>query len=243
MLGMRHQVSRMIEFRMSKRPIWYHDFADLGFPTRVIDSSYAQAQALKVGPFARQFSRAMAGRADSELSSIQGLELFCADAYFSQYAILNGIGRMVGIDLDIESPEKRGGVLLQAEAASAALGTADRFAAVRGDVLKFDGHFDFCINYGGLYHLLDPASLLRRCRERIRGPMLLQTVVSLSDTSDEYFESPAPGWTWGCRFSEGYLRSMLDESGWEVEAWESGVAEYNRGMSDRGVVFALCRPK
>lgn len=99
----------MTKFRMSKRPIWYHDFADLGFPTRVIDSSYAQAQALKVGPFVRQFSRAMAGRADSELSSIQGLELFCADAYFSQYAILNGIGRMVGIDLDIESPEKRGG--------------------------------------------------------------------------------------------------------------------------------------
>ena len=243
MFGMHRRGSWIARYRMPTRPVWYHDFADLGFPTRVIDPSYAQAQALKIGPFVRQFNRAITGRGQSGLSSMQGLELFCADSYFSQYAIASGIGRMVGIDLDRKSPEKRKGVLLQAETASAALGTTGRFTAIRGDVLKFDGDFDFCINYGGLYHLSDPASLLRRCRERIRGPMLVQTVVSLSDTSDEYFESPAPGWTWGCRFSETHLRTMLDSSGWEVEDWESGIAEYNQGMSDRGVVFALCYPK
>lgn len=229
--------------RVLKKPIWYHDFSALGLSTTVIDDSYARAQSVKVPAFVRHFERTFSRFSERDLGAMRGVELFCADAYFSQFALKRGVGQMIGIDLDAESPENRSGVLSQAQIAAAALGTTNRFNVIRGDVREFEGRFDFCVNYGGIYHLLDPLGLLRRCRTQVNGPMLLQTIVSLANTSDDYFESPAPGWTWGSRFSEGYLMTMLDQSGWDVEDVESEVADYNKRPADRGIVFALCRPK
>ncbi len=58
----------------------------------------------------------------------------------------------------------------------------------------------------------------------------------------DYFESPAPGWTWRCRFSYDYLLSMVGRCGWRIEQAESNVLIANDRREDRGSAYLLCTP-
>jgi hypothetical protein len=68
-------------------------------------------------------------------------------------------------------------------------------------------------------------------------------VVTLATDEERYFESPAPGWTWGCRFTSAGLKRMLRDSGFEIlHAYENELFG-NERREDRGSVYALCRPE
>lgn len=237
------QISRARRHFLSARnPVWYHDFSKLGLSTRQIDGTYISAQELKTPQLEEMARRAFLNFTPEALEDLHGIELFCADAYFSQLLLASGVGRMTAVDAADGSPEQRHGVLEQAAFVARRLGNENRLRLVKGNVLELRGEYDFAVNFGGLYHLEDPLSFLRSLRSTVAGPMFLQTIVSLRDIDPEYFESPAPGWSWGSRFSEMRLAAMLQDAGWEIKYWSFTLAAYNERLEDRGCVFALCVP-
>ncbi len=66
-------------------------------------------------------------------------------------------------------------------------------------------------------------------------------MVSLERQEPDYFETPAPGWRHGCRFSHGRLTSWLDECGWEVVDQMQNELPGNRLRRDRGSSYFICR--
>ena len=71
---------------------------------------------------------------------------------------------------------------------------------------------------------------------------MVQTVISLARCEADYFEAPAPGWTWGCRFSFDYLMDMLPGAGWRVVMTEENRLLGNKRPEDGGSVYLLCEP-
>ncbi len=62
------------------------------------------------------------------------------------------------------------------------------------------------------------------------------------ETEDEnFFVTPCPGWTWGCRFTHGYLLNMLERNGWEVLSEARNEITCNTALQDRGSSYVLCK--
>ena len=96
---------------------------------------------------------------------------------------------------------------------------------------------------GGLYHISSPASLLQNLRSRVTGPLVIQTVYSLAKTAPDYFETPAPGWTWGCRFSHQRLLDMVRQAGWKILEESTNELKGNQRPEDRGSAYLLTMPE
>ncbi len=166
------------------------------------------------------------------------LELFCADGYYA----LNVAARapeapVLGVDLDAKEIER-------AQTAARILGHRHaRFQAA--DVWRFlesrRGSYDLILCAGGLYHLTDPRRLLAELRPVAGRYLVLQSVVSLDHEADDYFETPAPGWRHGCRFSHARLERWLTELGWRIVAQERNELPGNRRPRDRGSSYFLCQ--
>jgi 2-polyprenyl-3-methyl-5-hydroxy-6-metoxy-1,4-benzoquinol methylase len=213
---------------------WYHDFASLGMPTPAPGSSHQQNQHAKQPAICELVTQAIhrcwarGGRAD-------GVELFCADGFYSHHALRRGADSMLGVDADARAIEK-------ANLMAKLLDDAHRCRFEQRDVFELDGTFDFGICAGGLYHLADPLALLTGLRQRIRTALVVQSVYSLAHEEPDYFETPAPGWTWGCRFSHAYLLEMVARAGWEIVAHSTNILEGNPRPEDRGSAYLLCLP-
>ncbi len=110
------------------------------------------------------------------------------------------------------------------------------------DVFDLKDTFDFCICAGGLYHLSKPRELLQLLALKIRIVMVIQTVYSLANESAKYFETPAPGWRHGCRFSYRYLHNMVRGSGWKILSEARNQLKGNKRLEDRGSAYLLCVP-
>jgi hypothetical protein len=41
--------------------------------------------------------------------------------------------------------------------------------------------------------------------------LIVQNVVSLANTNNNYFETPAPGWTWGSRYSRESFDNLMQK--------------------------------
>lgn len=231
---------------MLRTPNWYHDFDVLGVKTRQFafdgyDTSQQDKQQIIFSLLDKAIAYCQGMRQAG--GQLRLVELFCADCFYSIYALQKGADSAVGIDLAEESGEGaiRGVVLDQALLVAGLLGQEDRLTVLRQDVKEFQGQYDLCICAGGLYHLEDPAQLIRHISAKISRALVIQTVVSLENgREDAYFESPAPGWTWGCRFNDIYLINLLKENGWSVRAIEQNELRANLKASDRGSLNIFC---
>jgi hypothetical protein len=213
---------------------WYHDFAVLGFPTRQRGRHFPPNQAAKQGPLFALIRRAVES-ARREFGSARGVELFAADGFYANFAVQAGADQVLGIDLDEEE-------IAKARLITRLLGNAGKATFAVEDAFALSGTHDFCICAGGLYHLADPERLLRGLREKMRGPLVIQTVTSLARTDPGYFEAPAPGWTWGCRFSHSRLLAMVEAAGWSVVESLTNELTGNTRPEDRGSAYLLCVP-
>jgi len=148
----------------------------------------------------------------------------------------------MGIDLEEESGEgkQRHSVLDQGRLATKLLGNMDKIDFYKQDVFSLDKNFDIGICVGGLYHITDPKKLLELLNKKISKYLVVQTVVSLANEDENYFESPAPNWTWGCRFSHKYLLKMLEQTGWTILEESRNELLDNTSLSDRGSSYCLC---
>jgi 2-polyprenyl-3-methyl-5-hydroxy-6-metoxy-1,4-benzoquinol methylase len=234
-----HRPRRRQAFQEELDHPWYHDFSALGVPTRQAEGIFGPNQRAKQASLFDYIDKAiaLAGPAPT------GLELFCADGYYSHYALQRGARHMTGLDLGDEQSAGHPIQLRQAAAMTALLGHEGRADFRRENVFDVSGVYDFAICAGGLYHVSEPEVLLRKLVANVRAVMVVQTVYSLAEQAADYFETPAPGQTWGCRFSYGYLVAMLAEAGWTV--LESAINELggNTRPQDRGSAYALCVPR
>jgi predicted RNA methylase len=212
---------------------WYHDFTSLGLPTPQRWGMFGPNQVAKQEPLCRLVSEALRLAGD-RVEGPTVLELFCADGFYAIYAAQHGAGSALGIDTDAVEVAK-------AQLAANLLGVANANFQV-ADVLTSDARADVGICAGGLYHLTDPAALLARLRRQIDRVLVIQTVVHLTRTEPDYFETPAPGLTWGSRFSYEYLITMVEGSGWRIVSAERNELTGNDRPEDRGSAYLLCVP-
>lgn len=214
---------------------WYHDFSLLGYPTIQREGIFYLNQESKQYHILGMIQIAIAICKDMGVAQPIGIELFCADGYYSNHAIQAGAAHIHGFDVDDKE-------LLKARTISKILGKSKRIEFYKKDVFEIDDNYDFAICAGGLYHITDPEGLLRLLRRKVQGPLVIQTVYSLACNNEDYFESPAPGWTWGCRFSYKFLLSMLERSGWKIVYKKSNELKGNERLEDRGSAYILCIP-
>jgi hypothetical protein len=100
---------------------------------------------------------------------------------------------------------------------------------------------DIVANVGGLYHVDNPLEILRKSYAMAAKYLVVQNVVSLASTSETHFESPAPGWTWGNRFSMQSFDAAIHATGWDVVDRHFNELEGNERPEDRGSVYYLIR--
>lgn len=213
--------------------LWYHDFTVLGLPTPQRRGIFPANQAAKQEPLFRMVDEALQTVRQRALDPTV-LELFCADGFYSTYAAQHSATRAVGIDKDPREIDK-------ARLAARLLGVRNVDFRV-GDVLTSADRAAIGICAGGLYHLSDPAALLAKLRDQISQVLVIQTVFHIGRTEPDYFETPAPGLTWGSRFSWSYLLDMTAHSGWQVVRSERNELSGNDRPEDRGSAYLLCVP-
>ena len=213
--------------------LWYHDFRPLGLPTPQRWGMFPPNQAAKQEPLFRLIAEAIR-LTRNRAGDPTVLELFCADGFYSIYAAQHGATSAHGIDTDPVEIDK-------ARLAAKLLGVANVSFAV-GDVRTSDARAAIGICAGGLYHLEDPAALLRRLHRQVDHALVVQTVFHIGRTEPGYFETPAPGLTWGSRFSYDHLLAMVESSGWRIQHAERNELTGNDRPEDRGSAYLLCVP-
>lgn len=205
----------------------YHDFGCLGL-----------AEFEPLSPLKRNNQRikqnlilSMVLKAFSQLEYPTFCELFCADAFYSMLAAKFGARNCVAVDKDAS----------QLEVARVILDTLELTSLVQiieQDVCQFEGHFDVVLNAGGLYHVDNPKEVLAKSYEMANRFLIIQTAVSLATNDPDYFEAPAPGWTWGSRFSVSSFDNLIDSLGWNVAERHFRVFS-NPRLEDQGGLFYL----
>lgn len=161
-------------------------------------------------------------------------ELFCADGYFTMAADFFGMSPAVGID------SNRDGWSDNAAEVARRLGlTATRFEFCDVAGLNEVGTYDIVANIGGLYHVPNPLEILRKSYEMSRRYLIVQTVVSMATDRDDYFESPAPGWQHGSRYSAQSFIKLMHGFGWRIIDGHFNELEGNTRPEDRGSIYFL----
>lgn len=228
-------------------PNWYHDFSCMGLKTyQFDDGGYHEAQLDKHKVLFEFIDKAIAIiQRKSKKNEVSGVELFCADGFYSNYAVNAGCSSMLGIDLADKSGEgvKRGVVIKQARLVTKLLNNDNEIKFINDDVFNLNKKFQLCLCFGGLYHIENPKKLLQLLRDHVTEVLIIQTIVSLETEDENYFESPAPGWTWGCRFSHANLKNMIKETGWRVIDEKRNEMTYNQRLCDKGSSYLMCIPE
>lgn len=71
--------------------------------------------------------------------------------------------------------------------------------------------------------------------------LIVQTVVSLANDAEDFFECPAPGWTWGNRYSRRSFDCMIRGKGWNIVHAHFNELEGNQRPEDRGSLYYLVK--
>jgi SAM-dependent methyltransferase len=220
------EVARLHEY-------WYHDFSSLGLTTPQRPGPWAANQLSKEEPITLRIANAV-DTCRREGIDPTVLELFCADGFFGCVAADRGASDVVGIDLD--EPE-----IERARLAAQLLGQRRTLFEVE-DVWTTTKTAAIGLCAGGLYHLEDPEALLRRLRPLISRFLVVQTVFHLDVDDPDWFESPAPGWTWGSRTGYEGVLAMVERAGWTILDHDRNELLGNDERSNRGSAYLLCEP-
>jgi len=65
----------------------------------------------------------------------------------------------------------------------------------------------------------------------------------MSNSDENYFETPAPGWTWGCRYNKYSFDNMIRSFDWKILDSYFNELEGNGRLDDRGSVYYLIEKK
>jgi hypothetical protein len=161
-------------------------------------------------------------------------ELFCADGYFTMCAAYFGANPAVGFDNNRDGWSPNGPEIARR------LGL-NNVSFQWGDVNELTGAnmYDVVANIGGLYHVSDPVSVLRKSYDLARRYLVVQTVVTMTNNDPNYFVQPAPGWQHGNRYSAQSFANMVVAQGYRIIDVTFNQLEGNERAEDRGSVYML----
>jgi hypothetical protein len=233
-VGAAQDAGRTVDVKRAIPMQFYHDFRVLGLDLPQLPGSYARNQATKAPIIIGYLLFAMGKLKARRVSPLTVGELFCADAFYSFIARRFGADRCDAFDND------RDGYLEQARVVRGLLNETN-VAIHKTDVFDMPSNYraSIILNAGGLYHVTDPLRALERSYAMCQHYLIVQTVVTLATEDDNYFETPAPGWTWGSRFSYGFLRREITKRGYRIVDTDRNVLTGNDRPEDRGSAYFL----
>lgn len=213
---------------------FYHDFRVLGLNLPQLPGGYAENQADKTPMIIGYMLFAMGKLKARGVRPLTVGELFCADAFYSFVARRFGADRCDAFDND------QAGFLEQARVVRGLL-KETQVGIHKTDVFDIPDRYraSIILNAGGLYHVSDPLRALERSYAMCQHYLIVQSVVSLAREDENYFEAPAPGWTWGCRFSYGFLRREIIKRGYHIVDTTRNILSFNQRPEDRGSAYFL----
>ena len=212
---------------------FYHDFGVLGLSLPQKGGIYALNQRAK-SPVIIGYLLYSLGKTLQNDTQATVAELFCADAYYSFIAARFGAHRCDAFD------NNRDNHLQEAYAIKSIL--ADETVHIhQTDILEIEKsfHSSIVVNTGGLYHVENPLEVLERSHAMASRYLIVQTVTSLACENINYFETPAPGWQHGCRFSHAWIENEIRKRRYCIIDSERNILTGNARSEDRGSSYFL----
>lgn len=218
----------------------YHDYAIFG-AISIQHEGIFKANQMAKEPIIRSYLTESINKVASKYKDkrdrrISFAELFCADGYYTMLATCLGADSAIGYDNDSDP----NGFFKTAPKIAKALGI-NNIVFQKEDMnnIKNLPKFSIVANIGGLYHVSNPEEVLVNSYEMAEDYLIIQTVVSMENDDDNYFITPAPGWTWGSRFSRSSFDAMIKRLGFKVISQDFNELQGNPKLSDRGSVYYL----
>ena len=213
----------------------YHEYSFFGVNNEQTKGHYVENQKTKAPIITTYIAYAIA-KCKEKSNYVSFAELFCADGYYAMVASRLGAARSYGIDNNFSKHN----YALKVKGIAKRLGIKN-IEFINEDVNNINKlpRTDIVANVGGLYHVSNPKQILAKSYEMAKSYLIIQSVVSLATDSRRYFETPAPGWTWGSRFSRQSFDELIKDSGYKVLDFHFNELKGNKRIEDRGSVYYL----
>jgi hypothetical protein len=233
-------LSKLLDYLNKKKSLedlgpLYHSYRLFGIQNQQLPGIFQPNQACKEPVILSYILLALAKcRANRSDTHVTFAELFCADGYYAMAARHLGVSAAIGID------NNRDGYFAKAKKISDRLGI-DCCTFIQMDINDIDTlePIDIVANIGGLYHIDNPEEILDKSYILAKRFLIVQTVVSLTSDNNDYYESPAPGWTWGNRYSRQSFEKLIESKGWNIIDRHFNILEGNARLEDKGSVYFL----
>jgi len=214
----------------------YHDFRMFGFKNKVLPGIYELNQKSKEPIINAYIQFAIAKTKEKVESEVSFVELFAADCYYTMLAYHFGAAKVIGIDNNVSEHS----VYTKQIAKKLNI---ENFEFILSDVNNIDtfDKVDIVANLGGLYHVSNPKEIIEKSYHMAKKFLIIQTVVSMANDEEDYFEAPAPGWDWGCRFNKLSFDKLMKNLGYDIVDQHFNELEGNERLEDRGSVYYLIR--
>jgi hypothetical protein len=212
----------------------YHKYSFFGVYNDQLPGIYELNQKAKAPIIIAYIAYAIAKSKGNTSDTVSFTELFCADGFYAMVASRLGCNKCIGIDSDRDQHLKNAKLI------------AERLNLSNIEFMKEEitpgsafASTDIVANVGGLYHVDDPEKILELSYKMANKYLIVQSVVSLAIDDEKYFESPAPGWTWGNRFSRKSFDKMIKKICPKITDHHFNELEGNTRLEDRGSVYYL----
>ena len=234
----------MLGFSRKKHNILYelgplfHDFSFFGVQNEQIPGNLMANQKCKFPILLAYIAHAIAKSQKSCEYPVSFTELFCADGFYAMVAAKLGCVKSVGIDSNKDN------YFSNSQEIARRLKLPN--ITFIEEEINPDSHFaktDIVANIGGLYHVDQPKKVLEMSYDMTNQYLIVQNVVSLANTDENYYESPAPGWGWGNRFSRESFDKMIKSHRYDIIDCFFNELEGNDRQEDMGSVYYLIRKK
>lgn len=213
----------------------YHEYSFFGVKNQQTQGHYIKNQQAKASILTAYIAYTIA-KSKEYSNEVSFSELFCADGYYAMVASRLGATKSYGIDNNFS---KHGYVLKAQKIAS--LLKLKKVEFIKEDVNNFNKlpKVDIVANLGGLYHVSNPQKILEDSYRMAKSYLIVQTVVSLASSSPRYFETPAPGWTWGSRYSRQSFDKLIKKLNYRVIDRHFNKLTGNKRPEDMGSAYYL----
>lgn len=212
----------------------YHEYSFFGVENEQLEGIYRLNQKSKFPVIMAHIALAIAKCKKTVNEQPAFTELFCADGFYAMVASKLGCGKSIGIDNDRDNHFENARIIAKR------LGLKD-IEFIKADILpgsKFE-ETDIVANVGGLYHVSNPKEILELSYKMAKKYLIVQSVVSMASDDPDYFETPAPAWTWGCRFNKISFDKLIKSLNYRVIDYMFNELEGNGRLEDRGSVYYL----
>jgi len=214
----------------------YHNYSFFGVDNKQISRRHVLNQKAKEPIIIAYIAYAIAKSKTKISEDVSFAELFCADGFYAMVAMRMGCSKSIGIDNNRDKLGYFDKAKLIAERLN-----LDRVEFIEEEITPnlLLPSIDIVANVGGLYHVGDPKKILELSYKMANKYLIVQSVISLATNDENYFQAPAPRWTWGNRFSQQSFDKMIKSICPKIVDQYFNELDGNKKLKDRGSVYYL----